>query len=119
MDKRWRRRKHMHLACALQFYVGIVKYGYTRNLSMDGALIECAGVMAPGGAAPKIGDLAVFSFTLRNGNRIDTLQVPCRIAHITGSALGLELFSSGLTGVQKTMFMQVLEADLTERKMLP
>jgi hypothetical protein len=99
----------MHLACTLEFYSGISGYGHTHNLSFDGALVQCNGMAAPGRAMPKAGDPALFGFSFRNGARLETFKMTCRVTHVDGNRFSLQLFAAGLLKQQQALLLQLLE----------
>jgi hypothetical protein len=110
MDKRFTRRKSMRLAFTLEFISGMTAYGYTRNLSFDGALVECNGLAIPGRLLPKAGDPAVFSLTFKCANRMVTIRLSSRIVHIQNNTIGLQLFLAGALLAHKNLLTQLLNS---------
>jgi hypothetical protein len=110
MERGRNRRKNVHLSCTLEFYSGVSGYGHTYNLSFDGALVRCDGIAIPGRPSPKLGDPAIFGFSFRNGSRVETLKVACRLAHMDGNCLGLQLFTAGMIKGHQALLLQLLDA---------
>jgi hypothetical protein len=111
MERRASFRKQIKLACTLQSYAGVTWYGHTRDLSAEGAQVDCPGIALPGRQTLKIGDPVVLSFSFRIGGRQETVTVGCRAVRITGSTIGLQMFSGSLPKARRAR-LAILLADL-------
>lgn len=111
MERRAGLRKQVKLACTLQSYAGVTWYGHTRDLSAEGAQIECPGITLPGRHALKPGDPVVLSFSFRIGDKLETMTVGCRALRICGATIGLQMFSGSLPKSRKARLAILLSAD--------
>lgn len=103
-------RKQISVPCVLEVAGAIPLYGQTRELSEREALLQSPNLAAPGSRKPKTGDAGVLTLASRSQlSQREVLKIPCRVAHVIGNVVGLQLNLVGLSSRQKESFAALLD----------
>jgi len=102
-------RKELRIPCVFEVPGAIPLNGHTRDLSGQSASIQSSQLAIAGTRKPRLGDTGVLTLAFRAlGAPRETLKIPCRVAHLSGIVLGLQLNVSLLTQPQKDAFIRLL-----------
>jgi hypothetical protein len=99
----------IRLPCSLEVAGANQLYGETRALSEREASIHSPHLAVPGPRKPKTGDAGTLTLgaTGRLSQR-EVLKIPCRVTHVIGTIVGLQLNVVGLNGRQKDYLAALL-----------
>ncbi len=102
-------RRSIHIPCALEVPGAVPLYGQTRELSEREASLQSPNLAVPTIRKPKTGDAGVLTLSVRGQlSQRDPLKIPCRVAHVIGTIVGVQLNVAGLTARQRESFATLL-----------
>jgi hypothetical protein len=109
MPHRVLNRREVRVACIFEVPGAIPLNGQTRDLSGDAATIQSAQMQIAGMRKPRLGDTGVLTLAFRSpGASREQLKIPCRVAHVSGIIVGLQLNVMILTPPQKESYVRLL-----------
>lgn len=109
MQRRTFTRKEIRLPCAIEVAGASPLQGQTRDISPDGVSGHFPGMMVPGRRLPKLGDTGVLTLSAPPGAMSrQALKIPCRVAHVTGNVIGLQINTQLLTLPQRETFAAIM-----------
>jgi hypothetical protein len=116
-DTRIERRKFprrlVRLSCHLQLGSGVQVHGNTHDISQEGASVETQPLANhQQNITPKAGDLGMLILRYNNRGAPDSMKVHSRIVHTQANRIGLYLFYSRLSELDKQNMDMILETGL-------
>jgi hypothetical protein len=116
-DTRIERRKFprrlVRLCCQLQLGSGVLVNGNTHDISQEGAGVEAQPLANhQQNKTPKAGDLGMLILRYNNQGAPDSMKIHCRIVHTQANRIGLYLFYSKLSELDKQNMDMILETAL-------
>ena len=103
-------RRLVTLSCHLQLGSGVLVHGNTRDISQEGASVETQPLANhQQDITPKAGDLGMLILRYTNRGAPDSMKIHCRVAHTQANRIGLYLFYSGLSELDKQNMDMILE----------
>ena len=116
-DTRIERRKFprrlVRLSCHLQFGSGVLVHGNTHDISQEGASVETQPLANhQQDMTPKVGDLGMLILRYKNRGAPDSMKIHCRVVHAQANRIGLYLFYSRLSELDKQNIDMILETAL-------
>jgi hypothetical protein len=116
-DTRIERRKFprrlVRLSCQLQLGSGVQVHGNTHDISQEGASVETQPLANhQQNITPKAGDLGMLILRYNNRGAPDSMKVHSRIVHTQANRIGLYLFYSRLSELDKQNMDMILETGL-------
>lgn len=104
-------RKEIRIACMLEVPGAVPLYGQTRELSEREASVQSPSLAAPGTRKPRTGEAGVLTLVFPGQpSQREALKIPCRVAHVIGNVVGLQLNAAALNSRQKDSFAALLSA---------
>ncbi len=102
-------RRPIRIPCKLEIPGAITLYGQTRELSEREASLQSPNLAVPGLRKPRTGDAGVLTLSGRGPmSQREALKIPCRVAHVIGNLVGVQLNLALLTPRQKEGFAALL-----------
>lgn len=102
-------RRPIHIPCTLEVPGAIPLYGQTREISEREASLLSPNLAVPAIRKPKTGDAGVLTLSARaHLSQREPLKIPCRVAHVIGNIVGVQLNVLGLTARQRESFAALL-----------
>ena len=116
-DTRIERRKFprrlVRLCCQLQLASGVQVNGNTHDISQEGAGVEVQPLANhQQNIAPKAGDLGMLILRYNNQGAPDSMKIHYRVVHTQANRIGLYLFYSRLSELDKQNMDMILETAL-------
>jgi PilZ domain len=109
MERRFIQRKEIRLPCALEIAGLTPLHGQTRDISGEGVALRIPHLSVPGLRHPKLGDTGMLTLsTPPRSMARHSLKIPCRVAHITGNVVGLQINAAALPAHQRETFSSIL-----------
>lgn len=106
-------RKEIRIACVLEVPGAAPLYGQTRELSEREASVQSPSLAVPGIRKPRTGDTGILTLAAPGQQSPrEALKIPCRVAHVIGNVVGLQLHSVGLNSRQKDSLAALLKSHL-------
>ena len=96
IERRASVRKPIRMPCVVQLPSGITINGYTRDLSLDGVMVETPHAAGTGARTPSSGEMGILTLKFRKSGVPSSLMAQCRVVHISGNGLGLAVQFSEL-----------------------
>ena len=110
VERRKFSRKQVKLSCHLQLASGVLVHGVTRDISQEGVGMEAQPL--PGNQqnmAPKVGDMALLILQYNTQVASDSMKIRCRVMYTQANRIGLHLFYSRMTTLDKHNLDKILE----------
>jgi hypothetical protein len=105
-------RRPLQIPCTLEVPGAIPLYGQTRELSDREASLQSANLAVPNIRKPKTGDAGVLTLSARGHlAQREPLKIPCRVAHVIGTIVGVQLNLVGLNSRQRATFAALLGSE--------
>lgn len=82
-------RKAIRMSCVVQFSSGITFYGNTRDISLDGVVVESTSMSGDSKNEPTLGESGLLTLKFKKRAIADSIQVQCRVIHLVANGLGL------------------------------
>lgn len=109
MDYPSAERRQICIPCTLEVPGAIPLYGQTRELSEREATLQSPNLAVPNARKPRTGDAGVLTLATRGTmSQREALKIPCRVSHVIGNLVGLQLNLVVLTTRQKESFAALL-----------
>ena len=106
------RGKRVKLNCYLQTGSGLRIRGYTRDLSQDGAMVEFQHLPSlQQNTAPKTGDSGSLTLQYHKLGAPESMKVGCRVMHTQANRVGLLLFYSKMSDLDKQNLDVILKKE--------
>ena len=102
-------RKLVRLGCHLQLGSGVMVRGNTRDISQEGASVETQPL--PNhlqNKTPKAGDLGMLILRYNKRGTAGSMKIHCRVVHTLANHIGLYLFYSRLSELDKQNMDMIL-----------
>ena len=106
-------RKAIRTTCVLQFPSGITINGTTKDLSLDGVLIE-SSVSSNEQNDPAVGDIGLLSLKFNKGDVENEIRVPCQARHLGANGIGLLIQFIKLKKDEQNLLRQIIASDNAE-----
>ncbi len=107
-------RKPMRVSCVVQFPSGITLDGSTKDLSLEGVLIESTSISSNNKDNPTVGDIGLLSLKFNKGGVENTIRVPCQARHLGANGFGLLIHFIKLKKDEQDLLRQVIASDNAE-----
>ena len=107
-------RKAIRTSCVLQFPSGITISGKTKDLSLDGALIESTSISSNDQDNPSIGDIGLLTLKFNTGAVENEIRVPCQARHLGTDGIGLLIHFLKLKIDEQDLLRQVIASNNAE-----
>lgn len=105
-------RKTLRIPCVLEVPGTVPLYGQTRDLSTREASLQSPALAVPDRRKPRTGDTGVLTLAPRGRESArDMLKIPCRVAHVMGNMVSVQLNSVGLNSKQQERLAALLRAE--------
>lgn len=105
-------RLSIRIPCALEVPGAIPLYGQTRELSEREASFQSPNLAVPSIRKPRTGDSGILTLSARGRmSQREVLKIPCRVAHVIGNVVSVQLNVVVLTSRQKECFAALLRKD--------
>ena len=112
IERRKIRRKRVKLSCYLQIGSGIRVRGFTRDLSQEGAMVEFQHLPSlRRNTAPKTGDSGSLTLQYHKLGAPESMKVGCRVMHTQANRVGLVLFYSKMSDLDKRNLDVILNTE--------
>ncbi len=113
-ERRNSARKIICTSCEVQFPSGITINGKTRDLSLDGALIESTSITSNEQDNPSVGEIGLLTLKFNTGVIENEIQVPCQARHQGANGIGLLIHFIKLKKDEQDILRQVIASDNAE-----
>ena len=109
-------RKAIRTSCVVQFPSGITISGKTKDLSLEGVLIESTSTSTSSNdqGNPVVGDIGLLCLKFNKGDVENEIRVPCQAKHLGGSGIGLLIHFIKLKIDEQDFLRQVIASDNAE-----
>jgi len=107
-------RKAIRMSCVVQFSSGITIYGNTRELSLDGALVESNSMLGTNNKTPALGENGLLTLKFKKGADADSILVQCRVIHLVANSIGMSVRFSELTKREMNFLGQMIASGKAE-----
>ncbi len=107
-------RKAIRTSCVVQFPSGITINGKTKDLSLEGVLIESTSISSYGQDNPSVGDIGLLSLKFSKGAVENEIRVPCQAIHLGANGIGLLIHFIKLKKDEQDILRQVIASDNAE-----
>ena len=107
-------RKVICTSCVAQFPSGITINGKTKDLSLDGALIESTSISSNDQDNPSIGDIGLLTLKFNTGAVENEMRVPCQARHLGTDGIGLLIHFIKLKIDEQDLLRQVIASNNAE-----
>ncbi|MFT5219624.1 MAG: hypothetical protein ACI9LO_001531 [Planctomycetota bacterium] len=107
-------RKAIRTTCVVQFPSGITINGDTKDLSLDGVLIESTSISSDAKNNPAVGDIGLLSLKFKKGDVENQIRVPCQAKHLGANGIGLLIHFIKLKIDEQDLLRQVIASDSAE-----
>ena len=105
-------RKRVKLSCYLQVGSGIRIRGFTRDLSQEGAMVEFQHIPSMRqNTTPKTGDSGALTLQYHKLGAPESMKVGCRVMHTQANRVGLLLFYSKMSDLDKQNLDVILKTE--------
>ena len=104
-------RKAIHVSCVVQFPSGITLDGNTKDLSLEGVLIESTSISSDNKENPAVGDIGLLSLKFNKDGVENTIRVPCQARHQGAKGFGLMIQFIKLKQDEQDFLRQVIASD--------
>jgi hypothetical protein len=102
-------RKLVRLGCHLQLGSGVMVSGNTHDISQEGASVETQPLPNhQQNKTPKAGDLGMLILRYNNQGTAGSMKIHCRVVHTLANRIGLYLFYSRLSKLDKQNMDMIL-----------
>ena len=107
-------RKAIRMSCVVQFSSGITIYGNTRELSLEGAVVESTSMSGTNKKTPAPGENGLLTLKFKKGAAADSILVQCRVIHLVANGIGLSVRFSELTKRETNFLGQMIASGKAE-----
>jgi hypothetical protein len=107
-------RKVIRTSCVVQFPSGITINGKTKDLSLDGVLIESTSISSNDQDNPSVGDIGLLTLKFNTGAVENEIRVPCQVRHLGANGIGLLIHFIKLKIDEQDLLRQVIDSDNAE-----
>ena len=104
-------RKIICTSCEVQFPSGITINGNTKDLSLDGALIESTSITGNEQGNPSVGEIGLLTLKFNTGGTENEIRVPCQAKHLGANGIGLLIHFIKLKEDEQNLLRQVMDSD--------
>lgn len=105
-------RKHVKLSCYLQIGSGVPVRGFTRDLSQEGAMAEFQHLPTlQQNTTPKAGDNGSLTLQYHKQGAPESMKLGCRVMHKQANRIGLLLFYSKMSDLDKQNLDAILKIE--------
>jgi len=113
-ERRNSARKIICTSCEVQFPSGITINGKTKDLSLDGALIESTSTASNEQDNPSVGEIGLLTLKFKTGVTENEIRVPCQAKHQGANGIGLLIHFIKLKEEEQNLLRQVMDSDTGE-----
>ena len=113
-ERRNSARKFICTSCKVQFPSGITINGKTKDLSLDGALIESTSTTSNEQDNPSVGEIGLLTLKFNTGAIENEIRVPCQAKHQGANGIGLLIHFIKLKVDEQDLLRQVIASDNAE-----
>ena len=110
-ERRNSARKIICTSCEVQFPSGITINGITKDLSLDGALIESTSITGNEQGNPSVGEIGLLTLKFNTGGTENEIRVPCQAKHQGANGIGLLIHFIKLKEDEQNLLRQVIDSD--------
>jgi len=112
IERRRFSRKRVKLSCSLQIGAGVPVRGFTHDLSQEGAMVEFQHLPSmQQNRKPKTGDSGSLTLQYHKQSTPESMKVGCRIMHTQANRIGLLLFYSKMSDLDKQNLDVILKTE--------
>ncbi|MGB5259522.1 MAG: PilZ domain-containing protein [Gammaproteobacteria bacterium] len=112
IERRKFARKRVKLSCHMQIGSGVRVRGFTRDLSQEGAMLEFQHLPSvQQNSAPKTGDTGSLTLHYHKQGAPESMKIGCRIMHTQANRIGLLLFYSKMSDLDKQSLDIILKTE--------
>jgi len=105
-------RKLVKLSCHLQLSTSVQVHGFTLNLSQEGAMVEAQPLpRRQQNMTPKTGDMGFLTLQYHKQGAPESMKIRCRVIHTQANRIGLYLFSSKISNLDRQNLHMILETE--------
>ncbi len=102
--------RSIDLPCTLEISGYAPIAGRTRELSAQEAVLQCPSLVVPGIRKPVAGGTGVLTLAVRgSGAGREAVKLPCRVAYVSFSVVGLQLNTQTLDAHRQEIFATLLK----------
>jgi hypothetical protein len=105
-------RKAIRTSCVVQFPSGVTINGKTKDLSLEGVLIESTSSYDQDN--PSVGDIGLLSLKFNKGAVENEIRVPCQAIYLGANGIGLLIHFIKLKKDEQEILRQVIASDNAE-----
>lgn len=107
-------RKKIRLRAALVLPSGMVVYGNTRDISLEGVFMESTSFSGGPASSLSMGDAGVLTLWFRLGGREDFIKIRCQLLHVSASGAGFSIRHSELNAKDQNKLGRLIAAGRAE-----
>lgn len=104
-------RKAIRISCVVQFPSGITINGNTKDLNLEGVLIESTPVSSNSKNSPAVGEIGLLSLKFDKDGVENSIRVPCQTRHLEANSIGLLIHFIKLNKNEQDLLRQVIDSD--------
>jgi len=103
-------RKRVKLSCYLQIGSGVRVRGFTHDLSQEGVMVEFQQLPQQN-TTPKTGDMGSLMLQYHKQGAPESMKIRCRVMHTQANRIGLLLFYSKMSNLDKQNLDKILATE--------
>jgi len=84
-------RKRVRMACAFSMSSGMMFYGNTVDVSLQGVCMESPSFSSGSGGPLNPGDSGLLTLRFRIGDKEENMKVRCQVMHVAANGVGLSI----------------------------
>lgn len=112
IERRQFSRKKVKLSCYLQIRSGVRVRGFTHDLSQEGAMAEFQQLpRCQQNTTSKAGDMGSLMLLYHKQGKPESMKIGCRVKHTQGNRIGLLLFYSKISDLDKQNLDTILKKE--------
>ena len=101
-------RKKIRLRAALALPSGMIVYGNTRDISLEGVFFESTSFSGGQASSMSMGDAGILTLWFRLGGREDFIKVRCQLLHMSAGGAGFSIRHSELNAKDQNVLGRII-----------